>query len=407
MRRSTARFETTIDPRHDASRSIVLRYRDAFRFGETDDENERFKALLERCSIAEGVRLVPLVEYRGVEIHVLDETSAMYTGTLKSIDGCVTIARCLEEGLGRIVFESGGNTGSALAEYAARVGIETFCFVPAENLPLLDGRTFAPDGAHLIAVDDPAMVREAAERFASVFQVARVPRVEWRIAASRFLGCFVHENLIGGARFDWLVQTISAGFGPIGIYQVLADEGGRDGAREMPRFLGVQQAANCAMFRAWRAGSAELAALPVRSTAKLLSPVMYDSRPQKYGTFRELARLIDATRGSLTTVDHEEFDASVTRHMPGGGLLELLAERGLEIARRDGEIIERTGLLALVGALKEIDAGTIAPGSRVLCCLTSGTGTPDGRAVPDFRIRDLESLAREAGARWFSGAAHA
>lgn len=391
-----APFERAVDTRHDASRSVVRRYLRALRFDETDGQEGGFRDLLARCSITEGARLFHLLAYEGVDLHVLDETSAMHTGTLKSIDGCVTMATCLLRGFRRVVFESGGNTGVALAAYAARVGIETFCVVPEENLPLLDGRAFAGEGAHLIAVRDPGLVRPAAERLAAGHPLARIPRVSWRITASRFRGCFLLEALLGGIEFSHLVQTISAGFGPIGIYDVLAEHGAR-----LPTFVGVQQAENCAMFRAWQARSPDVPAAPVRSTAALLSPVMYDSRPQAYGTFERLTSLLERTGGHLSTLSHAEFDGALERHPVGRDVLRLLAERGVEIARRDGTVVEKTGLMAIAGALKEIDAGTIPPGSRIVCCLTSGAGTPDGHAVPELRVRDLVTLEREARERWF------
>jgi hypothetical protein len=62
--------------------------------------------------------------------------------------------------------------------------------------------------------------------------------------------------------------------------------------------------------------------------------------------------------------------------------------------------MEKTGLIAVAGALKEIRRGTIAPGSRVLCCVTSGAMRSDGRAVPDARIpRDRTNLRAGGGGK--------
>ena len=56
---------------------------------------------------------------------------------LKSTDGCITIAKCKSKGYERIVFESGANTGTALTEYGVHAGLETYFFLPEENLLLL------------------------------------------------------------------------------------------------------------------------------------------------------------------------------------------------------------------------------------------------------------------------------
>jgi len=42
------------------------------------------------------------------------------------------------ERLSEVVFESGGNTGAALTEYGQKAGLETFLFIPEENVSLLD-----------------------------------------------------------------------------------------------------------------------------------------------------------------------------------------------------------------------------------------------------------------------------
>ena len=287
-----AAFEAAIDRRWDASQSVVLRYRGACSFGGGGEE--RFRELLGETSLREGLRIVPLLRYRDVAVDVLDSSSRMHTHTHKSVDGCVTTARCLLRGQRRIVFESGGNTGTALTAYATRAGIETFLFLPADNLPLLDAVLFEHPKAHLIAVDDAREVKPAAAAFAARHRLARVPEVAWRHQAASFIGCFVLEELLGGARYDHFVQGISAAFAPIGIYRVL--EPFREALGGLPRFLGVQQADNCPMLRAWK--GADAAPLPLPTTSGLLAKVMYDGAPQTYGTYEELRQLLGVATGT-------------------------------------------------------------------------------------------------------------
>src|SRR5919106_5567919 len=83
-------FLAAIDPRWEASQSVVLRYRHVVRLESAEDDDVHLKTLFEKTSIREGMRVVPLFVHRDVEVSVLDETSLMHTGTLKSIDGCVT-----------------------------------------------------------------------------------------------------------------------------------------------------------------------------------------------------------------------------------------------------------------------------------------------------------------------------
>lgn len=381
MNNSNGYFEHSIDPRYPADRSIVLRYKNHFSFGNTPDEDEQFKQWLEKTSIREGARIFPLFSHRGVDVHVLDETSAMHTGTLKSTDGCITIAKCKSKGYESIVFESGANTGTALTEYGVHAGLETYFFLPEENLLLLREKTFASPRAHLISVDHPGRVKRAAGLFAKLNNIRHVPETGWRYEASRFRGCFLLEHILAHGSFDWITQSISAAFGPIGIYSVLARW--QKQAGKLPRFLGVQQKANCPMYRAWKANSREVTPVPVHSTGDLLTRSMYDFAPHTYGTFHDLMGLLTETHGELTAITHAEFFEFLDRSFEGSTIAEVLGQNGIKVGT---QIVETTGLMCLAGTFKEIERGTIPRGAKILCCLTSGMQTADGQAQPERRI---------------------
>ncbi|MFY9559987.1 MAG: pyridoxal-phosphate dependent enzyme [Terriglobales bacterium] len=325
-----------------------------------------------------------------MEIHLLDETSLMRTKTLKSIDGCVSIAKCKLKGYEKVVFESGGNTGTALTEYGVRAGLETFFFVPEENISLLNGKTFAARNAHLISVKRPGLVKQAAESFTEFYGLKHIPETSWRYEASRFRGMFILEHMLERGSFDWIVQTISAAFGPIGIYWALGKFGTQ--LRSLPRFLGIQQEANCPMYRAWKSGSKTITPIALNSTAQLLTKVMYDFKPHTYGTYQDFVEVLQATQGDLTTLNQQEFCRFVERKFDGETILDLLKKQGIEISMG---VEEKTGLMAFAGALKEIDKGTIAKGTKILCCLTSGVTEIDGMAQPEFRIERLEGMLED------------
>lgn len=393
MSTSASDFLSAIDRSHDGEQSVVLRYRNCLRFEESPADDEAFKGLLERTSIREGLRILPLLTYRDVEISVLDETSLMHTHTLKSIDGAVSIARALQRGYQKVVFESGGNTGTALSVYGRRVGLETYLVLPGENLSLLDSAAFEAPTTHLIAVRDRHRVKQVASELRKREGLPKVPQPEWRLEASTFIGSYLLEAMLEGLEIDFLAQTISAAFAPIGIFRVLRQH--QHDLGRLPSFLGVQQAPNCPMYRALRgtdtgAGAGE-AESEVRSTGRLLTRVMYDSSPQSYGTVDELRGVLDDTGGDLTLVDSADFRTLLEKDFDGAGILSVLGKAGVDIFLRDGEIVETTGLLALTGTLKEIAAGRIKAGSRVLVCLTSGTGRPDGAVVPEVWAEEWEA----------------
>lgn len=390
LARTKLEFDRHLDTTCSPEQSIVLRYRNACGFGGTDKEDADHKAWLLKTSMREGAGILPLLVYRGVNICVLDETSFMHTRTLKSIDGCVTIANCKSGGYDKVIFESGGNTGTALTEYGQRAGLETFFFIPEANVSLLVSKTFSSDKAHLIAVEEPRLVKKAAHLFGTLNGIKHIPRADWRHQASMFRGFFVLEYLIRSGSFDWLAQTMSAAFGPIGIYGVLNEFREEIGA--LPKFLGIQQEANCPMYKIWKANKTKVEVEEANSPEHLLSRVMYDVEPQTYGTYEDLERCLIDTRGDLTTVNHTEFAGFLERQFDGKGILQLLGDNGIEITTNNEEVVEKTGLIALAGTLKEIDKGSITKGSKVLCCLTSGISEADGKAEPEYRIARSHSL---------------
>jgi threonine synthase len=397
---------TAVSPAPDATcpadRSVVLRYGPAATLETDPIRRTRLLDLLSQGSIREGLRLVEIGAANGVVVHVLDETSLMHTGTLKSVDGCVTTARARLEGYDRICFESGGNTGMALTAYGRQAGLETFLFVPAASLPHLDSRAFAGDGAHLVVVDDPRHVKATTAAFAARTGIPRVPRAAWRREASTFIGCFVLEALDGGARVDAIYQGISAAFAPLGIYRVLGERGGH---HPLPRFVGVQQAARAPMVQRWiaRRGGAF-----APGDVEPLSTVMYDDSPQEYGTFDDLDRLIDATRGRLTTADRDVF---ARLYAPFDGATSVIARLGacdIAITCRAGEVTDRTGLMALARAIVDAEAGSVPPGTHVLVCVTGGSAAPDGRARAHYHVADTgDHAARIVDALGVNGGAHA
>lgn len=393
MKDSKMSLHKYIDAKYGPERSIVLRYRNAFKSEMTDEEDSKYKEWLETTSIREGVRIFPLLVYRGVEIYILDETSLMHTNTLKSIDGCVTIAKCKLRGYDRVVFESGGNTGTALTEYGQRAGLETFLFLPEENIFLLNSKVFDPYKAHLISVEEPRLVKRAAYLFERLNGLKHIPETTWRYEASKFRGFFILEYMVGNEKFDWLTQTISAAFGPIGIYSVLTDFGKE--MRCVPRFLGIQQEANSPMYKAWKSRRTMIEPTEINSTGQLLTRVMYDVKPHTYGTYKDLTDILTSANGDLTTINHSEFAEFLEFDFDGKGILDMFNDNGIKITVIDREVVEKTGLIALAGTLKEIDNGTIAKGSKALCCLTSGMSSADGKTKPEYRIPSLDSMIKD------------
>ncbi len=97
------------------------------------------------------------------------------------------------------------------------------------------------------------------------------------------------------------------------------------------------------------------------------------------------------------TVNEEEFDSYLRPSAEYGPILGMLRSRGIAISLRSGEVLDKAGMIALVGTLKAIDAGVIPAGGRVLCALTGGAGSPDGRAMPELTVRNAQDVLDYVG----------
>jgi threonine synthase len=364
----------TVDQRYSAERSVVLRYAPTLSGG--------LDVLV--TSRREGIRVLDLGEWRGVTLKLLDESSLMASGTYKSLDGCVSTALCLKEGIRRAVFSSGANAGAALTLYGAAIGLESFFFCPTSNLNKLDGAIFDRAGAHLIAVEgSDRRVKRAARFMAERLGAPLIPTLEWRLLAAGFRGSFIAEQILWHQQqFDWLVHSVCAGYGPLGIYGVFDQLAGLNKAR-IPKLLAVQQAGLCPMVSAWEQHREMLP--PLTDTdwhEEPIEPTLYNVYPDQ--TYPALYRTLQKWGGDMTAVNQTEFEEF------GCEFLARVERAGVKLTRVNGQILERAGLLAGAGALKAISKGRIPQGATVLCALTGGAGAAPSKPVRPERCITLE-----------------
>ena len=385
----TTAFSLDINPEFEAEQSVALRYARGLPLAEAA------RQCLFATSQREGLRVLDLQPYRGVQFCLLDETTCTKTGTYKSLDGCLATAMCISLGITRAVFSSGANTGIALTDYATRAGLETFFFCPVNTLYKTDGELFDQPKAHLIAVHGPdRTVKEAAKLFAGLMDLTIVPEASWRMLSAAFRCFFIAEQMLShGRRVSWFSQAVCAAYGPIGIYrafQQLASAGEID-QQWVPAFLGIQQEGLCPIVSAW---AERLAALPPAEPTTWLrgaiEPTLYNAHPAE--TYPMLCDLLRAYSGDMLAIGV----ADVKRY--GDVFVSMLRDAGIEqtTISVDGQerFLENAGLMAGVGTLKAIERGRIEQGQTVLCALTGGAAPcPSRRACPEFEIVSDAPLA--------------
>ena len=358
------------------SESIVIKYGKYNTLGLTEED-------IKNVSIREGERTFHLMNYKNCQIYILDETSLMASNTIKSIDGCISVAlfkRLQRKEKNRIIpiYCSGANTGNSLGRYFSNIGVESIFILPADNLDLVDLNSY--EKVKIITIKNPNKIKKFLKLFLDHYNeknkdkvVMEFPNLDIRLNSSRFRGYYIKE-ILNKINFNWLVQTVSAGFGPLGIYKVLED------LENIPKFLAVQQQTNPYVYYKIKGSKQEI---KFDSTKDLLARVMYDSNPSTYSTVNNLIELIKK-RGGIVILAKEEFDYYLNKF----SLLGELRKNGVDISlNQDNDIKDKIGLMALIGALKAIDNGIIN-NEKGLICLTSGINNSKGKIIPFYQIKD-------------------
>ena len=377
-----------VDPAFAPAESLVLRYHRGIGCAELSGDDYR------RASLGERARILDFLEYRGVRIYLADESTLMASGTFKSLEACFAMALCRKRGYRSVVFSSGANLGTALSLYGSAAGIETFFFHPDATSWKLDNAFFASPAAHLISVDKPEReVKKAALLFAQGSGMPHIPEMAWRFVATGLRALFVFEAIRQRhLRFDWVSQTVCAGYGPIGFYdrvgQLLGE--GAISRETVPKFLGIQQESRSPMVRAWRKRHPRLEAEDIAGGSDdLLDQALYNTNPE--GSYPLLHRHLLNYGGELRALRREGYEA----HLPL--LLRELANSGMHVKTRliggREEIMEKAGIMALAGTLAAIDEGTIRKGEAVLSFFTGGAGEFSGReGIPECLIKREDDL---------------
>jgi len=345
-------------------------------------------AALAAVAIAEQVRIVGLVlEHRGVQVDLLDESSLMHTGTFKAPLAGVAVADLLQNGQQQFMTVSAGNTAEAMAAYATPHGLECFLFVTARSHYKLNHQFFDHPRVHLFELDvpEPELKRVGAE-FSRRTGLVTLPKPEHQMGTNKLRALVLADQYRRGRRwYDWTVQSLSGGFGPVGFYGGIEElvVRGEWPVDAVPALLGVQQEGNCPLVP----GHAPADNCTDRP---LIEPTLYATRPAGAAGLRRITRHYG---GEFVAVSNRSYLDRETV------LLELLRKHGLPCGRAlfaPGQpLVERSGLLALQGAVEAIDRGAIPRGSRVLVCLTGGcTADRIAPVEPELRLAAGESLER-------------
>jgi threonine synthase len=279
------------------------------------------------------------------------------TGSFKDRASALVIARALELGEQTVATASSGNAAAALAGLGAAAGLASVIFVP-QSAPEAKVAQLSIYGATVLLVEGS---------YDDAVELCLAACKEWgwycrntgynphTTEGKKTCALEIVEQLGWDAPDTVLV---AAGDGNIitGLHRGFQDALALGWIDRMPRLIGVQAAAAPALYRAWRAGAADVT--PDR--AATLADSINVGLPRD--GFRGL-RAVRETSGMYVAVDDEAILHAI-------GVL----------ARSTGIFTEPAGAAAFAGLFALGERGEIRPDERVVV-VNTGNGLKDIRAA--------------------------
>jgi threonine synthase len=281
----------------------------------------------------------------GARPPLVKDEGRLPTGSFKARGLCVAVSMAAVHGVRQVAIPTNGNAGAAMAAYAARAGMEAFCFCP-DDTPEINLSEIALQGARVWRVKglitDCARLVAAGKAEHGWFDMSTL-KEPYRIEGKKTMGLEL------AVQCRWrLPQAVfyptGGGTGLIGMWkawQELAELGWIEGP--LPRLIAVQASGCAPIVRAFESGS-ETAA-PWENAYTIAAGIRV---PAALGDFLIL-RAVRASGGFALAVSDEQIDAARAH-----------------VARSDGLLLSPEGAATYAAYLDAARSGRIAPHEQVV-----------------------------------------
>ena len=304
----------------------------------------------------------------------IKDEAQMPTGTFKSRGLASAVTMAQHFGVERVAIPTAGNAGGALAAYAARAGLETYVFMPADT-PAVNQFEVALSGAHAFLVEglitDCGQLVDAGTEAMGWLDVSTLQE-PYRLEGKKTMGLELFDQF--DALPDVILYPTGGGTGLIGMWKAfteLAELGWID-PDDRPRMVAVQSDGCCPIVDAYEAGE--------RFADRFEDPETVASGlrvPEAVGDFMILDAVCESN-GRAVAVDESRI-----REWMGLGTSTTGVSIGPEAA-------------ACVGAAETLsDEGWIAPDDRVVL-FNCGAA----QKYPHTLDLDLPRLSPDASIDW-------
>ena len=276
---------------------------------------------------------------------LVKDEARLPTGSFKARGLAVAVAMARHHGVRRVAIPTNGNAGAAMAAYAARAGLEAFCFCP-DDTPEINLSEIALQGATVWRVNglinDCARLVEAGKAHHQWFDLSTL-KEPYRIEGKKTMGLELAIQL------EWRLPDVvfyptGGGTGLIGMWKAWRELQALGWiSAPLPRLVAVQSSGCAPIVRAFECG-ADTAA-PWDNAHTIAAGIRV---PAALGDFLILAALRES-RGFAIAVADTEIEAARA-----------------QVAAADGLLLSPEGAATFAAYLAAARAGRIAPTDQVV-----------------------------------------
>jgi threonine synthase len=260
------------------------------------------------------------------------------TGSFKDRGAAVLVTALKASGVGKVVEDSSGNAGAALAAYAGRAGLQATVYVPAHASPVKQAQ-IAAYGAEVVAVPGPRSeaaraVRQAAQDGAVYASHVYSPLYPQGMKTMAFE---LWEQLDGRAP-ESVVMPLGHGSLLLGLHKGFNELLSTGLIERLPRLFGVQAQACAPLARAWKQGTEGIR--PVDEGDTVAEGVRIAAPP--WG--RMILSAVRESEGAILALPDEETLAAQEKLAHQGVYVEPTS--ALAVAALD-HLVERLGAISI------------------------------------------------------------
>jgi len=237
------------------------------------------------------------------------------TGSYKDRGAAIMISNAHALGIERVVEDSSGNAGCAVAAYCARAGISCEIYVPADTSPAKLAQIEAY-GAMLVRV--PGSRQDTAEAVMEAAQTTYYASHSWNPYFFHGTKTFAYEvcEQLGWAAPDSVVLPVGNGTLLLGVAIGFRELAGAGVISAAPKLIGVQAAACAPLYDAFQRGLARLApATPGHTIAEgiaIAAPVRGE----------QILSVVRESGGTILQVSDNEIEAALRDMLRRGFFIE-------------------------------------------------------------------------------------